>query len=73
MNALQREMRKGSFVSNPSVAVRGQTDPEHRCFVCEKEIADGNWFCRVPRQGARVALCSSWCALRYFDNVHDIS
>jgi len=74
MNALQpqSEMRKDFLDNNPAGPLRGRTDQENRCFVCEKQIAAGDWFCRVPRLGGRVALCSSWCALRYFDNLHDI-
>jgi len=44
------------------------------CFVCQKSIVDGQWFCRVPQkadgaaapQEAKILLCSSICALRYF-------
>lgn len=43
------------------------------CFVCEKQIADDGWFCRLPQktegaadaQAQKVLLCSPTCALRY--------
>jgi hypothetical protein len=40
---------------------------EQKCFVCGKEITDG-WFCRIPRDGGRIVLCSPSCAMRFFEN-----
>jgi hypothetical protein len=54
------------------------TKPDNRvsstCCTCEKPIADGQWFCRLPQkaegmagsQAANILLCSPACALRYF-------
>jgi hypothetical protein len=43
------------------------------CFVCQKPIADNQWFCRVPQMNGvpdsetkRILLCSTSCAFRYF-------
>jgi hypothetical protein len=43
------------------------------CVVCQKPIADSEWFCRVPQkddvpgsQTQRILLCSPSCAYRYF-------
>jgi hypothetical protein len=43
------------------------------CVVCQKPIADSQWFCRVPQrndapgsQTQRILLCSPICAYRYF-------
>lgn len=45
-----------------------------KCFVCDKEIGDGHWFCRIPRkEETAVVLCSPGCALRYFDSLHPIT
>lgn len=45
-----------------------------KCFVCQKQIGDGQWFCRLPQkaggaanqQGTKILLCSTACAFRYF-------
>ena len=47
------------------------------CIVCQKPLADGQWFCRLPQkangvadpQATKILLCSTSCALRYFANV----
>ena len=57
----------GGSDSNPVVTVLGIDDSPHKCFTCDKEIADGGWFCRLPRGGTRIVLCSPGCAIRYFD------
>jgi len=43
------------------------------CIVCQKPIADNQWFCRVPQKNGasdseakRILLCSPSCAFRYF-------
>jgi hypothetical protein len=44
------------------------------CFVCKKQMADNQWFCRLTQnlteaadpQAARILLCSPTCALSYF-------
>jgi len=42
-----------------------------KCLVCDKEIGDGNWFCRIPREDKpAVVLCCPGCAIRYFDKLH---
>lgn len=49
------------------------TELSPACFVCQKPIVDGQWFCRLPQKdGAvdprttRILLCSPGCAFRYF-------
>ena len=44
------------------------------CFVCQKPIVDGQWFCRLPQkngapdsQTRKILLCSPSCAYRYFE------
>src|SRR5882724_9103174 len=45
------------------------------CFVCNKEIVDDQWFCRLPQTSSspspnqpdhKILLCSPACALRHF-------
>jgi hypothetical protein len=44
------------------------------CFVCQKPMVEGQWFCRLPQnsdgtansQEAKISLCSPGCAYRYF-------
>ena len=43
---------------------------QQKCFVCDKEIVDGRWFCKVFRESKRVVLCCPRCALRYFETLH---
>ena len=44
---------------------------QQKCLVCDKEIVDGRWFCRIPREEKpTVVFCCPRCALRYFDTVH---
>jgi len=40
------------------------------CAHCRAEIVDGQWFCRLPADKELTLLCSSSCALRYFDRLH---
>ncbi len=42
----------------------------HKCFVCDKEIAD-RWFCRIPREGTAIVFCSPGCTLRYFESLRE--
>ena len=43
-------------------------------FVCKKQIAENQWFCRLTQkvteaadpQAAKLLLCSPACALRHF-------
>jgi len=53
-----------------SVAGAG-ADVSTKCVECRKQIADGQWFCRLPQKGdgsAKILLCSSSCAFRHFTN-----
>ena len=58
----------------PSSAMGLGVQVSPACFVCEKQIVDGQWFCRLPQKADGVAvsramkilLCSPACALRYF-------
>ncbi len=44
---------------------------QQKCLVCDKEIGDGAWFCKIPRKEKPTAvLCCPGCALRYFDSLH---
>ena len=43
------------------------------CFVCNKSLANGQWFCRLPedfnaadKSQRKILLCSSHCTFRYF-------
>ncbi len=48
----------------------GVNAAQQKCLVCNKEIMDGYWFCRIPRkEEPAVVLCSPKCALRYFDSL----
>ena len=50
-------------------AVQGDDDAQQICFACGREIVEGRWFCRVPREAKRIVLCCPRCALRYFDTL----
>lgn len=39
-----------------------------QCAVCGKDVTDV-WFARLRRGNEWVKVCSSKCALRYFDSV----
>ncbi len=60
------------FKQDPAANSGGQA--RLMCFVCEKEIADNGWFCRLPQktdgvavsQAMEILLCSPFCAVRYF-------
>jgi hypothetical protein len=42
-----------------------------KCLVCDKEIGDGAWFCKIPREKKPIVMmCCPGCALRYFDTLH---
>ncbi len=38
-----------------------------KCAVCNSEVADDRWFCRIPGETKRIVLCSPSCALRHFE------
>ncbi len=54
-------------------ATTSNTEVSSACFVCEKQIVDSQWFCRLPQKAdgavapeeAKILLCSPICALRY--------
>jgi hypothetical protein len=50
------------------LTVIGDGATEQKCFVCGKAVGDG-WFCRIPRDGKRIVLCSPSCAMRFFENL----
>jgi hypothetical protein len=57
--------------SSPEEAPRVNGRARQKCFVCDREIVDGPWFCKVPCEGKPiVVLCCPWCALRYFNSPH---
>jgi len=41
---------------------------QQKCFICDHAIAV-RWFCRIPRDGEFIVLCSPSCAQRYFDSL----
>jgi len=80
---MRREFSGNSIASKPmnsttpmhsNSATASNTEVSSACFVCQKPIVDGQWFCRLPQktdgaaasQEAKILLCSSICALRYF-------
>ena len=58
----------------PNSATTSNTEVSSACFVCQNQIVEGHWFCRLPQkvdgaaapQEAKILLCSPICALRYF-------
>jgi len=49
----------------------GADAAQHKCAVCDTEIGDGTWFCKISREKKpTVVLCSPRCALSYFDTLH---
>jgi hypothetical protein len=57
--------------SSPEEAPCVNGKARQKCFVCGQEIADGPWFCKIPREEKpTVLLCCPRCALRYFDSPH---
>jgi hypothetical protein len=68
-------MDKNNATPIEHTGVQSRTDTAHRngaaqekCFVCGRVIA-ASWFCRIPRDGKQVVLCSAFCAYRYFDSL----
>ena len=54
--------------SDKSNSIPRNTTDETR-FICDKEITDGRWFCKIPQKEKPVLLSCPQCALRYFDKV----
>jgi hypothetical protein len=55
--------------ANPPVdGLQGEDATQQKCFVCESEIVDGRWFCRLPFEDKRIILCSPRCALSHFES-----
>jgi hypothetical protein len=59
--------------SHQSSAATTDTRKADHCFVCDKSLTDGQWFCRLPEDfniadtsQRKVLLCSSYCAFLYF-------
>ena len=42
---------------------------EQKCFICGKALGNG-WFCRIPRDGKLIVLCSPSCAMRFYEATH---
>jgi len=50
------------------------SDAPPACMICNKPIAENQWFCRLTQkvneaanpQPAKILLCSPACALRHF-------
>ena len=57
--------------TTPQASARPGADAaQHKCAVCDKEIIDGIWFCKISREKTpTVVLCSPRCALFYFDTL----
>ena len=57
-----------------SDAFQRNGDARPRCIVCQAEIVDDHWFCRLPESGngqsnpenRKILLCSPRCVLRHF-------
>jgi hypothetical protein len=61
------EPRKSSPEEAPCVNGKAR----QKCFVCDREIVDGPWFCKIPHEKKPiVVLCCPTCALSYFDSLH---
>jgi len=42
-------------------------EAEHaQCAVCEKSVANNEWFARIEREGQTLMLCSEPCADRFY-------
>jgi hypothetical protein len=53
-----------------AIARPGVDAAQQKCLFCDKEIGDGAWFCKIPREKKpTVVLCCPRCALRYFDTL----
>jgi hypothetical protein len=73
-----RDLRGGSSkVHEPAPAGNGKSnllgrngETRQACAHCRAEIVDSEWFCRLPGDKEPTLLCSSSCALRYFDRSH---
>ena len=67
--------------NNGEPAIIGVSDASQRrgegrpsCIVCQAEIVDNHWFCRLPQnrngeahaESLAILLCSPRCALRHF-------
>lgn len=58
--------------TTPQANARPAVDAaQHKCAVCDKEIGDGTWFCKIPRgKNPAAVLCCPRCALSYFETLH---
>ena len=60
--------------SKQSVAADADSQSPLTCFVCKKQMAENQWFCRLTQkvtetpesQAPEILLCSPACALRHF-------
>jgi len=43
-------------------------DESSRCFLCERNIVDGQWFARVKVGGRRVLFCQPQCVESFLKN-----
>jgi hypothetical protein len=53
--------------SQQSGTLRQDNGVLQKCFVCGKDAEAGGWFCQILREDKRIALCSPYCALSYFN------
>jgi hypothetical protein len=58
----------GTQTTGGEVPAQNDGAAELKCFICGKAPGHG-WFCRIPRDGKPIVLCSPFCAYRYFDSL----
>ena len=59
---------------NRDSAAASATQVSSKCFVCQRPVGEGGWFCRVAQKrdeaadprAEKILLCSPACAFRYF-------
>jgi hypothetical protein len=56
-------------VGSESAPEQSGTAVPQNCCVCGKALGS-RWFCRLPCEGGRVALCSPKCMSGYWDAAH---
>jgi hypothetical protein len=70
----ERVTKASRFLATPRLFAEARPS----CIVCQAEIVDDHWFCRLPKSGngesnpqnRKILLCSPRCALRHFASLY---
>jgi len=68
MNSSPQAIKASEAAGQNSSLARYDGETPQNCVVCQHQIVDGHWFCRLPGE-VPVLLCSPSCALRHFNKI----